>query len=189
MEDIMTYYQYTHRSIRYSQFLNLPEPSQNDMREWYAKKGEKEIDIYAYALMPNHVHFLLKQVTDKGIAIFLSNISNSYAKYFNIRHKRTGTLWQRPFKTVRIETEEQLLHVSRYIHLNPVSSYIIELDKLDTYLWTSFPEYIGENGNKLCNKSMIQSYFKTQEAYRAFVHDHADYARKLENIKHLSIDG
>ena len=188
MMDIVTYYQYAHRSIRYSQFLSLPEPSQNDIREWYIKKGEKEIDMYAYALMPNHIHFLLRQNTQKGITTFLSNLSNSYAKFFNIRHKRTGALWQRPFKAVRIETEEQLWHVSRYIHLNPVSSYVIELDKLDTYPWTSFPEYIGMNGNKLCDRSMIQSSFKTPEAYRAFVHNHADYARTLEQIKHCSID-
>lgn len=189
MRDLLWYYRFASIPMRYSQLLSLPEQTRKDMRRSLEKEGEFEVELYAFALMPNHFHLLVKQLTTKGIPVFLSNISNSFAKYFNVRHKRTGSLWQRPFKAVRIETEEQFLHVSRYIHLNPVTSLVIKEDMLDTYPWTSLPEYLAEvRGGRVCRTDELRGRFKTAEAHRLFVHNHADYAKHLEAIKHLSLD-
>ena len=139
--------------------------------------------------MPNHFHLLLRQETEHGIPVYLSNISNSFAKYFNTHHKRTGSLWQRPFKAVRIETEEQFLHVSRYIHINPAVSFVIKEERLDIYPWTSLPEYLVGGADGICETKEIHGHFRTTHVYRKFIHDQIDYAKTLEKIKHLSIDG
>lgn len=151
-------------------------------------KSERIVDILAYCLMPNHFHFLLKQTGDKGVAIFIANFSNAYTKYFNTKAERTGPLLEGVFKAVHIESEEQLIHVSRYIHLNPVASNVIQKEGLDSYLWSSYLEYIGKSDNAICEKESVMSFFKSQKKYQEFVMDQADYAKQLDAIKHLALE-
>ena len=93
------------------------------------------------------------------------------------------------FKNVLVEREEQLLHLSRYIHLNPYSSRVVEeLDDLYKYEWSSLTEYLGGSEDYFCDKEMIMSYFKTNESYKKFVSDRADYQRELKEIENLIID-
>jgi len=68
--------------------------------------------ILSYCIMPDHYHFLLKILTDKSFSKLISNIENSYTRYFNIKFDRKGPLWQNSFKSVEIRSNEQLLHVS-----------------------------------------------------------------------------
>lgn len=90
------------------------------------------VEILSYCLMPNHFHLLLEQKSDNGISIFMSRVANSFTKYFNIKNERIGPLFQGTFKAVKISTDEQLVHISRYIHLNPLVSRIVV--KLNEYL-------------------------------------------------------
>lgn len=144
------------------------------------------VDIIAYCLMPNHFHLLIKQKVENGIVHFISNLCNSYSKYFNTKNKRVGTLFQGPFKAVHIETEEQLLHVNRYIHINPLVSFIVK--DINAYRWSSFSEYLGDGESNLCEKDIIMHNFSTSDLYKKFVLDQVDYAKKLSEIKHLLID-
>lgn len=137
--------------------------------------------------MPNHFHFLLKQLTDKGISKFMAKITNAFSHYFNTRHDRTGHLFQGNFGAVRIEDDEQFMHVSRYIHLNPVTSYLIAIESLVSYEYSSYPDYLSKPSG-FTNTKDILSYFKNPQGYRKFVEDQADYARKLDNIKHLALE-
>jgi putative transposase len=139
--------------------------------------------------MPNHFHILIKQKTDNGISKFMANIQNSYARYFNTKHKRIGPLFQGQFKAVKIESEEQLLHVSRYIHLNPYSSALVKnYEELEKYEWSSLKEYLNTTLFPFCSKDDIQEYFKKEGSYKEFVFDNADYQKRLEEIKHLILD-
>jgi len=125
---------------------------------------------------------------DGGISKFLSNFQNSYTRYFNTRHQRDGTLFLNQFKAVRIETDEQLIHVSRYIHLNPYASHVIkDIDRLEYYRWSSFSEYISK-GDGFVNKSLLLGFFKNAESYKTFVFDQADYQRTLKEIEHLALE-
>lgn len=144
------------------------------------------VEIVCYCLMPNHFHFLVKQLIDGGITEFISKLSNSYTKYFNIKYRRVGPLLQGEFKSVLVESNEQLLHLSRYIHLNPLVSGLVK--DLKDYPWSSYPEYIGLSAQKICAKEIILNQFKSSKDYQRFVLDQADYGRELEIIKHQLIE-
>ena len=137
--------------------------------------------------MPNHFHFLIRQLKENGISKFMSQISNSYTKYFNTKYNRIGPLFQGAFKAVLIESDEQLIHVSRYIHLNPVVSGLIK--NLEDYRWSSYLEYIKPN-DTFCSINEILGFFTPNERkrYKEFVEAQIDYGRKLEKIKHQLID-
>ena len=144
------------------------------------------VEVYGYCFMPNHFHFLLKQLADGGITTFLGNLSNSYSHFVNLKHNRVGPLFQGPFKNVLIKTQEQLLHVSRYIHLNPLVSNLVSDLKL--YEPSSYLSYLGRE-DKLINMDPILGEFQSTNFYEKFVFDQADYGRDLEKIKRLLIDG
>src|SRR5258706_16455772 len=117
----------------------------------------KIVEIIAYCFMLNHFHFLIRQIREGGITEFVSKISNSYTKYFNVKYERVGPLLQGEFQAVHIETDEQLIHVSRYIHLNPTVNFIAKT--LDDYPWSSFHEYTDETISGFCEKDIILNQF------------------------------
>src|SRR3989344_5153880 len=123
----LKYYQIEGPKPRFSKFPSLTITKLDN--------SKRLVEIIAYCLMPNHFHLLLKQVRDNGITESLSKVSNSYTKYFNTKHSRVGHLFQGEFKAVIIESDEQLVHVSRYIHLNPISSALVK--NLEQYKWSS----------------------------------------------------
>ena len=172
---------------RLSRVKMLPE----DLRSEYFRELHQEqplVEIYSFAFMPNHYHFLLKQLQEKGINRFISNFQNSFAKVFNLRTDRDGGLFQHTFKAKRVETDEEFLHVSRYIHLNPVTSYLIEFKDLMDYSWTSFPIYVKGENNPFVNVEFILNLSQTKEAYKVFVADQVDYQRSLALIKDLVLE-
>ena len=119
----------------------------------------------------------------------MRNFQNSYNKYFNTKHDRTGSLTQAMFKAVRIETDEQLLHVNRYIHLNPYTGHVVHTIKdLETYPWSSFPLYLSDEKNSFVDTSFILQMFPSIEEFKKFTYDQADYQRQLHQIKHLVLE-
>lgn len=148
--------------------------------------SKKIVHIVTYCLMPNHFHFLLRQTREGGITEFVSKLSNSYTKYFNTKRNRMGPLLQGEFKAVHIGSNEQLLHLSRYIHLNPLVGFVTK--NLNAYKWSSYPEYIGIEKTNHFSKEIILDLFKLNVDYEQFVLDQEDYGKKLEAIKHQTLD-
>jgi len=187
--ELARYYQNINPPLRYSQFIILSNERRSQILEELSRKKEFLIEIICFCLMTNHFHFIVKQIEEGGISKFMSQFTNSYTRYFNVKHKRNGPLFQGKFKAVRVETEEQLVHLSRYIHLNPYSSYVVRtLKELKKYPYSSLPEYLGKSQTGFCNKEIIFSYFRYPKLYQKFVFDQADYQRRLEKIKHLTLD-
>lgn len=182
-----TYYRLKNPPIRFSYFLRLSKDAHSFVVEQLERLNE-QVDILSFCFMPNHFHFLLRQTEERGISRFIADFTNSYTKYFNTKYKRVGHLFQGAFKAVRIETDEQLVHVSRYIHLNPVSSFLIEPEELKNYFWSSYIEYLRITEEKFIETSTILSMFKNSEDYKQFVLDRIDYGRNLEIIKHLTLE-
>ena len=185
---LLRFYNSLEYPIKFSKFIKLSVDQRKEI--WNRLDKEKtHTDILSYCLMPNHFHLLLKQNSENGISKLLGNLQNSYARYFNIKNERIGHLFQGQFKAVKIDSEEQLLHVSRYIHLNPYSSAVVkDLNALQKYEWSSLPEYLDKVLFNLCSKKNIIGNFKNKESYKKFVLDNADYQKELENIKHLTFD-
>lgn len=186
-QGLIKFYRHKKTPIRFSRFIKLAEDVRNNLLKTLYK-SERLVDILAYCLMPNHFHFMLKQNADRGISTFISNFTNAYTKYFNTKNQRSGPLLEGVFKAVLVETDEQLIHLSRYIHLNPIASSIIEADKLDYYAWSSYPEYLSLSNNEICQKSPVLEMFKSVKEYREFVNNQIEYAKKLETIKHLTLE-
>lgn len=183
----INYYRFP-QSLRLSEFNKLS----SEAKKAYLFTVEKKIslvEIYAFAFMPNHYHFLLKQLVENGIKQFISVIQNSYAKYFNKRHERNGSLFQSPFEGRWIQTDEQFMHVSRYIHLNPVTSYKITINELSSCPYTSFADYAGLQKTPWLNTHFLSQMFPKKEKYRKFVEDQVDYQRTLALIKDLLCGG
>lgn len=152
------------------------------------------VAIMGFCLMPNHFHLLLRQEAENGIGKYAQRFLNSYTRYYNTRHRRKGPLFEGPFRAVRIETDAQLLHVSRYIHLNPVVANLAE----DTfsYPWSSAAAYCTSShrpptwkvGSMVhIDTGLLESMIPPAE-YESFVRDHVAYARVLAEIKHLVLE-
>lgn len=187
--EAISFYQFSSPPIRLSKFLILSQEGKTDILKSLTWTGKKLIEMACYCLMPNHFHFLLRQLEDDGISIFMGQIQNSYTKYFNAKRERIGPLLQGRFKAVRVESEQQLTHLSRYIHLNPYSSFLVEpLEKLKKYPWSSFPNYLENDKVDFLNKNIVLNLFENREEYQKFIFNQADYQKELEIIKHLALD-
>ena len=185
--NLLSFYQYASIPLRYSRYSLLPQDKQQKYLEQMIDSG-KIVDIIAYCLMPNHFHLLLKQKKEKGIATYTANLINAYTKYFNTKHERIGSLFQGVFKAVYVETDEQLVHLTRYIHLNPVASSLIKPEQLHNYFWSSYPAYVGFGEDKLVSDDTISSIHAIIPEYENFVKDQITYARELEKIKHMTFE-
>lgn len=126
------------------------------------------VGIICYCLMPNHFHLLLRQNTKEPISSFIHRLTVSYSMYFNKRCNRVGHLFQGRFKAKLIKRDDYLLHLSRYIHLNPLEIINPEL-KLEDYPWSSYPEYLNVDGRKICDNEIILQQFNSTELYKRFV--------------------
>lgn len=186
---LMGFYKHAGPALRFSFYNRLPNREKEDFMNSLKKENEPLVEIVAFCLMPNHMHFLLKQLRPKGVPIFMRNLENSYARYFNTKYERIGALFQAMFRAVMIESDEQLLHVSRYVHLNPATSSLVKPEDLSNFPWSSLAEYLGTQSPKLVNPDLVLGYFKKKEDYRQFVFDQADYQKELEKIKHLALEG
>lgn len=182
------FYRFSSPKLRFSFFQQLPKDQRDKFKEAHQQQ-EKNIIIYAFCLMANHFHFLVKQTKDEGIKEFISNLQNSYAKYFNQKTKRSGGLFQESFKAILIETEEQFVHVARYIHLNPYSSFIVKnLEELENFEWSSLKDYLNEDTRSFIEKNLLLSFYGSVNEFKKFTFNQADYQKKLEEIKHLTLE-
>lgn len=171
------FYQYKNNDFKFS---SVTHPM------WNRENYDKRVEIICYCLMPNHVHFILKQISNNGISDFMRLFANSYAKYFNTKYERVGSLFQGQFKAKHVGSDEQLVHLSRYVHLNPFVSGIIK--NLKNYHWSSYNEYVKSQKREICTKEDVLHMFKNKNDYAKFIKDHQDYAINLELIKHNMID-
>jgi len=186
---LIEYYKFKNPPKRFSHFQRLSKNEKSILLNFMYKSGINNIEIYAFCLMPNHYHLLVKQISENGISNSIRLIQNSYARYLNIKSKRHGALFQSPFKAVRIASDEQFVHVARYIHLNPLTTYLLEnFSGLENYLWGSYKDYVTDKPRKFLDISFLMTFYKNVNKLKKFTADNLNYQRELEKIKHLIID-
>lgn len=104
------------------------------------KKAKRKYGVllYAYCLMPNHIHLLIESKSGCYMSKFMHWISRGYAMYFNDRYKKVGHLWQGRFRSKPILKGEYLIHCSDYIEANPVRGRLAR--HIEDYFWSSYIE-------------------------------------------------
>lgn len=149
-----------------------------------------EITLLSYSLMPNHFHFLIKQNSSTAIDRFLNSLGTRYTMYFNRKYKRVGHLYQDVYKAVSVASEEQLLHLTRYIHRNPHPSSATKGQALRASLLkqpSSYPEYLQERKTEWLDTKTVLSFFSKNSpslSYQSFVEQTDDN----EILKQVNID-
>jgi len=176
-----------------------PPPNPAELQQTYALQGaslrdkprmpknfSKEIDLLAFCLMPNHFHLLIKQKSKGAMESFMRSITTRYSMYFNKKYDRVGTLFQGAYKAALILDDPYLLHLSRYIHRNP-----LENPAKPKNIYSSFDSYIGKNKAKWVKPKTILAFFDQAElpfikkviTYKNFVEKNTtDSASKLGNL-------
>ncbi|OGE26600.1 hypothetical protein A3C26_04330 [Candidatus Daviesbacteria bacterium RIFCSPHIGHO2_02_FULL_39_12] len=130
----------------------------------------KEITLIAFCLMPNHFHLLIKQKTAGLIDKFMNSLGTRYTMYFNKKHKRVGPLYQDVYKAVMIKSDEQLLHLTSYIHRNPILKRLLQEDVLRVCLSqpSSLSEYLGNSQFSWVHPEEILAYFSKTNPYLSY---------------------
>lgn len=98
-----------------------PSPTKRTVLSYVPKNYHDTIELHAFALMPNHFHLLIKQTDERTMESFFRSLATRYSMYFNRHYGRVGGLFQGRYKAVIVTSDEQLVHLSRYIHMNPLS--------------------------------------------------------------------
>ncbi|PIR13251.1 hypothetical protein COV49_02820 [Candidatus Falkowbacteria bacterium CG11_big_fil_rev_8_21_14_0_20_39_10] len=151
-----------------------------------SKDSDCLIEIIAYSLLPNHFHFLVKQLKDNGISKFMQKLGMGYTNYFNYKHGRSGYLFQGKFKSKRIKSHEHLCYVSSYVNGN------IEIHKVaiaKSWPWSSYQDYLGIRNGTLCDKESVLNDLKSVFEYERFTNYVINNSSKIkEEIKKYFIE-
>lgn len=147
-------------------------------RDSAIKRGaySNRVNLLAYALMPNHYHLLIKISDASALTEFMKTIMTIYVMYFNKKYDRVGSLFQGIYKAALIESDEHLLHVCRYIHLNPLGSDSVNVRKTDDFRkiigsYTSYDFYLGYRKSDWLKTELILSYFSGRTKVREFTEE------------------
>lgn len=184
MINLINLLKYLHFDYSFSRFAKLSSDQKLLIINKLNEQDDTFVDIIAYCIMPTHFHLILKQNLDFGISKYMGKLLNSYSKYFNITHKRIGPLWSGRFHSVKVENDDQLLHLTRYLHLNPCSASLVNMP--EDWIYSSYKEYINIFDNNICKyKNVID--IKPDE-YQKFVNDRKDYQKNISQIKSLLLN-
>ena len=163
---------------KWSTRLDRELRSARDRMDLLARLGdlvcESGAALYAWVLMPNHIHALLR-TGSLSLSRFMQRLLGPYANAFNRRHKRSGHLFQNRFKNTLVEDEPYLLELVRYLHLNPVRSKLpVTVESLDNYRWTGHAVLLGKHEFAAQDTDFVLSLFgnrvgAARQAYRHFV--------------------
>lgn len=153
-------------------------------------KDKHHVSILAYCLMPNHIHLLVRQNGPEPISNFIQKLHTAYSMYFNKKYEQVGHIFQDRFKAKIVGKDEYLMHLSRYIHLNPKKL----VSKLPAYKWSSYSSYINsKNQDDILDTKFVLSMFKNknqtfedaQSVYKEFV---KSYSGNFEEIHQVIFD-
>jgi REP element-mobilizing transposase RayT len=131
-------------------------------------EGRFGVEVHAYCLMTNHVHALVHCV-DADLSGAMQYVASTYASRYNRRHERTGPLFGGRFHATAVDSDEQLLAASRYIHRNPIS--FVSTDALDAYRWSSLAKYVGRRTQPdwVHDETVLSLFGQTRSGYRDYV--------------------
>ena len=135
-------------------------------------KSKRLVNFVAYCLNPNHYHFILTPLVENGIEKFMQRLGTGHTNYFNNKYHRNGSLFQGTYKSIHIDTNEYLLHLSVYVNLNDRVHQLGSLTPKLVKSRSSWVEYlrlnIKEKEKEFCEKDIILDQFKNKKEYQEF---------------------
>lgn len=145
-----------------------------------------EVELVCFCLMPNHFHLIFKQITSEGITKLMRQISTAYSMYFNKRYQRVGPLFQGIYKAIEIDSDEKLIHLSRYIHRNPLERGA----SLKDFQWSSYTYYALGNPPVWLETQPILSHFPKDGSknYEQFIETNEDKIDSNIDISSLLLE-
>jgi len=188
-------------STRAFQFLRNHKDATIEDALKIVKKGEKLVDVLCYCIMPDHYHLLIKELKDNNVPNFIRKCNISISKYINIKNNRRGHLFESSFNSKHADTDRYLLHLSLYIHLNPLDfisgkewrenklqEWSSAKKKLLDYPWSSLKSYLDDNYEDqiISGTEMITDQFKDVKEYELFLQEWSEGS--LNTIKDLVFD-
>lgn len=141
---------------------------------------EYDISIISFCLMPNHYHLLIRQDNERTISEFIRTTFNAYVQAFNNWHKRTGTLFESRFKHIQVDTDDYVLQLSRYIHLNPVESGLVS--KPEKWEYSNYREWIGTRSKWILDSDFVRRYFSDPDEYKNYVMQYWEDKQRISTI-------
>jgi REP element-mobilizing transposase RayT len=134
------------------------------------------LNIIAYCLMPNHFHLILKQRVPGAIPAFIKQVCDGYAKAINRSLHRTGHLFEGPYRMKPVGSDEYILHLSRYIHLNPVRAKLAA--RPEQWEFSSYRSYITDDDDSFVRTTVVMNICGGAKVYRKFVEEYSDAERR-----------
>lgn len=145
-------------------------------------KATKLVKFIAYCLNPNHYHFLLTPLTEKGVEKFMHKMGTGYARYFNEKNKRSGVLFQGKFKSKHINSNNYLLKASSYINLNNCDRNGVVKNKLSASSWEEYRLKL----KGFCDKSIILGQFKSPKECKKFaINSWKDTCKRKDELREM----
>jgi REP element-mobilizing transposase RayT len=138
------------------------------------------VEIISFCLNQNHYHFILKQLVDGGITLFMRKLATGYTKYFNIKHNRSGVLFQGKFKSIHAKDYGHLLKLMVYVNCN---YEVHNLGKAENWAWSSYLDASGRRKGNLCNFDIIKEEFKTAENFKNFCEEIISEIKSNKNLQ------
>ena len=150
--------------------------------------NKRNVELINFVLMPNHFHLVLCEFKEGGISQYMQRVLCAYTKYFNTKYKKRGHLFQGTFRAIPVETDEQLLYLSAYIHRNPRELKKWENKEIE-YPWSSYQDLTKNNRwGKLLKPDIILNQFPSANDYYKFIETSTAKLKPGEfkpNIKNL----
>jgi len=143
-------------------------------------------ELVCYCTMPNHFHLLVQQCGDTPISNLMLKLSTSYSMYFNAKYEHVGHVFQSRFRAARVDSDRYLKHISAYIHLNLKTAGLVK--KAEDWKYGSYPDYLGEREDAVCDTAKVLEQFRSIPAYRRYVEESAEGIRLRKSLGDLAID-
>jgi putative transposase len=144
------------------------------LKIWQTAKLKFDFRMYAYALMDNHFHFLIKILGHSRLGRLMHYTQLMYARYFNQKYGRVGHVFQSRYRNIPVETDRYFLTLVRYIELNPVRAGLVS--KPDYFHWSSYNDRLCASPSEWIDHAAVLDYFgqdpsKQRDAYRTFINE------------------
>jgi putative transposase len=154
-------------------------------------RGKFGHTIHAYCLMPNHVHLLVES-SSQPLAKFMQGLQQSYSQYYNLRHRKTGHVFQGRYKAIVCEKDEYLLQLIRYIHLNPVRAGMVK--NPEQYEYSGHRAYLEGKTTEVIDPRKVLGLMGGKARYHAFIRDemkqgHKEEYYEVEDQRFLGAEG